>query len=470
MDARRYPSYRNSGLPWVPEIPEGWQVLRNGRLFAHRVQTGFPDLPILEVSLRTGVRVRDMENLKRKQVMSQKEKYKRAAKGDIAYNMMRMWQGALGAAPVDGLVSPAYVVASPFPEANSAYFSYLFRTAAYMREVNKFSRGIVSDRNRLYWDEFKQMPSLLPPRAEQDQIVAYLRVQGAHIARFIKAKRELISLLNESRQLLITQAVTRSREPGSSLQPSGIPWLCEIPTHWTATRIKNLSSGAAKSFVDGDWIEIPYITDKGIRLIQTGNIKVGRFKDQGFRYISEQSFRDLKCTGIDPGDVLICRLGDPVARACIAPNLGCQMITSVDVCILKSADHVLPQFIVHILSSSPFLKWVGSLVRGSTRDRVSRSMLGSFSVPLPPYEEQVLICKTLDGDLAQIDQAIDEAMKEIDLVREYRDRLIADVVTGQIDVRDWRPGPDDEVADADLAALGDDDNENTEEDELDGAD
>jgi len=97
-------------------------------------------------------------------------------------------------------------------------------------------------------------------------------------------------------------------------------------------------------------------------------------------------------------------------------------------------------------------------------------MLGSFSVPLPPYEEQVLICKTLDGDLAQIDQAIDEAMKEIDLVREYRDRLIADVVTGQIDVRDWRPGPDDEVADADLAALGDDDNENTEEDELDGAD
>ena len=105
-----YPAYQESGLPWAPRVPQGWNVLRNGRLFAHRVQTGFPDLPILEVSLRTGVRVRDMENLKRKQVMSQKEKYKRAAKGDIAYNMMRMWQGALGPAPVDGLVSPAYVV------------------------------------------------------------------------------------------------------------------------------------------------------------------------------------------------------------------------------------------------------------------------------------------------------------------------------------------------------------------------
>jgi type I restriction enzyme S subunit len=132
-----YPAYQESGRPWVPKVPQGWNVLRNGRLFTHRVQTGFPDLPILEVSLRTGVRVRDMENLKRKQVMSQKEKYKRAAKGDIAYNMMRMWQGALGPAPVDGLVSPAYVVVKPFEDANSAYYSYLFRTDAYMREVNK---------------------------------------------------------------------------------------------------------------------------------------------------------------------------------------------------------------------------------------------------------------------------------------------------------------------------------------------
>jgi len=86
-----YEAYRASGLPWVPHVPEGWQVLRNGRLFGHRVETGYPDLPILEVSLRTGVRVRDMEHGKRKQVMSQKENYKRAVKGDIAYNMMRMW-------------------------------------------------------------------------------------------------------------------------------------------------------------------------------------------------------------------------------------------------------------------------------------------------------------------------------------------------------------------------------------------
>jgi type I restriction enzyme, S subunit len=105
-----YPECRPSGLPWLGEIPVHWEVRRNARLFAERNQTGFPDLPILEVSIRTGVTVRNMDNQKRKQMMTDRSKYKRSVKGDLAYNMMRMWQGAVGVAPVDGLISPAYVV------------------------------------------------------------------------------------------------------------------------------------------------------------------------------------------------------------------------------------------------------------------------------------------------------------------------------------------------------------------------
>jgi hypothetical protein len=103
---RPYPEYRDSGVDWLGRVPAHWEVVRNGRLFAARNETGFPDLPILEVSLRTGVRVRDMEG-GRKQQMADRSKYKRAAHGDIAYNIMRMWQGAVGVAPCDGLISPA---------------------------------------------------------------------------------------------------------------------------------------------------------------------------------------------------------------------------------------------------------------------------------------------------------------------------------------------------------------------------
>src|SRR4051794_23283467 len=108
-DLKPYPAMKDSGLPWLGVMPAHWDVRRNGRLFGQRNQTGFGELPILEVSLRTGVRVRDFDNTQRKQIMSDRERYKRAVTGDVTYNMMRLWQGAVGIAPVDGLVSPAYV-------------------------------------------------------------------------------------------------------------------------------------------------------------------------------------------------------------------------------------------------------------------------------------------------------------------------------------------------------------------------
>src|SRR6266508_4239478 len=208
-DLRPYPEYKDSRLPWLGQIPAHWEVRRNGRLFAQRNETGFSDLPILEVSLKTEVRVRDFENSARKQVMSDRAKYKRAAKGDIAYNMMRLWQGAVGVAPVDGLISPAYVVARPFPEVDTRYYAYLFRTEAYMAEVNQYSRGIVSDRNRLYWDEFKQMPSVFPLPAEQTAIANFLDEHGRQVRQLIRNKRRVIELLNDQKQAVINLAVTR---------------------------------------------------------------------------------------------------------------------------------------------------------------------------------------------------------------------------------------------------------------------
>ncbi len=165
---------KSSGVEWLGDVPEHWEVRRNGRLFVQRNETGFPELPILEVSLNTGIRIRDFGNSDRKQIMAVRSEYKRAVKGDIAYNMMRMWQGAVGVIPVDGLVSPAYVVARPLKGTESRYFSALFRTNAYMDEVDKYSHGIVKDRNRLYWEDFKQMPTPYPPPDEQGCIVRYL--------------------------------------------------------------------------------------------------------------------------------------------------------------------------------------------------------------------------------------------------------------------------------------------------------
>ena len=199
---------KSSGVEWLGDVPEHWEVRRNGRLFVQRNETGFPELPILEVSLNTGIRIRDFGNSDRKQIMAVRSEYKRAVKGDIAYNMMRMWQGAVGVIPVDGLVSPAYVVARPLKGTESRYFSALFRTNAYMDEVDKYSHGIVKDRNRLYWEDFKQMPTPYPPPDEQGCIVRYLDKATDDIDTVVARGRQEIDLLREYRTRLIGDVVT----------------------------------------------------------------------------------------------------------------------------------------------------------------------------------------------------------------------------------------------------------------------
>lgn len=436
VEAAAYPNYRMSGLPWVPQIPENWQVLRNGRLFGHRVETGFPDLPILEVSLRTGVRVRDMENLKRKQVMSQKEKYKRAPKDDLAYNMMRMWQGAVGPAPVDGLVSPAYVVVKPYNEANSSYYSYLFRTAAYTQEVNKFSRGIVADRNRLYWESFKQMPSLVPPRPEQDQIVAYLRAQDAHISRFIKAKRELIALMAEQRGVLAEQAISSSETQ-----------------HLRLDRVVSLLATPI--------IREPEVTYTPIGMFNRGRGIFHKPPTEGKHLGDSTFFRIEEGSLIFSGQFA----WEGAVAVTSAEDDGC--IASHRYPIAKcKRDAVTPEYLYTF-----FLSKAGDLIlnhhsrgaAGRNRPLNPRSLLKE-KIPVPPLYLQREVSDFYYEELA-VRQEIE---KEIALIREYRDRLIADVVTGQVDVRGWQPGPDDVVDDTALAALRDDSEDVTEEEDGDG--
>jgi type I restriction enzyme S subunit len=140
--------------------------------------------------------------------MADRDKYKRTRAGDIAYNMMRMWQGAVGLVPIDGLVSPAYVVAKAMTGTDSRYFARLFKTSAYMAEVDCFSRGIVKDRNRLYWEDFKRMPSCYPPLAEQAKIADAIDEMCHDIDDGSNRVRREISLLHEYRARLIADVVT----------------------------------------------------------------------------------------------------------------------------------------------------------------------------------------------------------------------------------------------------------------------
>ncbi len=430
-----YREYTDSGLPWLKKIPSHWEVRRNGRLFQQRNETGFPDLPILEVSLKTGVRVRDFDNSTRKQVMSDREKYKRAKQGDIAYNMMRMWQGAVGVAPVDGLISPAYVVARPLPETDSRYYQYLFRTGAYMNEINQFSRGIVSDRNRLYWEDFKQMPTPFPPPDEQAAIVRFLDHVDRRIRRYIRAKRQLIALLGEQKQAIIHHAVTRGLDPNVRLKPSGVEWLGDVPEHWENARLKNaarVQTGITlgKHYGQVSLEERPYLR---VANVQTGRLDLGTVKTMSVP-ASEIAGSELK-----PGDVLMTEGGDidKLGRGCVwrGEIEGCLHQNHI-FAVRPDQRRLLPDFLVVLMASRHGRCYFEITAKRTTNLASTNSTtLGACPLVLPSVPGQQQILDALAKETAVLDTATNRAEREIDLLREYRTRLIADVVTGKLDVR-----------------------------------
>lgn len=429
MKLQPYPEYKDSGEPWLGKIPAHWNLYRNGRLFAQRNETGFGELPILEVSLKTGVRVRDMDNLKRKQVMSDREKYKRAAKGDIAYNMMRMWQGAVGVAPVDGLVSPAYVVVKPFTETNSRYFSYLFRTASYMNEVDAYSRGIVKDRNRLYWQDFKRIPSPVPPIEEQQFITRFLDAIGSNVQKFIRNKRRLIELLKEQKQTIINQAVTRGIDPEVKLKPSGVEWIGDIPEHWDVAPLKHLASINSRV--------LPESTDENytFKYFDISSVGTGRLTGEPetlrFGKAPSRARRILQ-----KGDTILSTVRTYLKAVYYVSGDVEDWIASTGFAALTPKKTIHPPLLGLLIQSDIFINRIIRESIGVAYPAIAETKLGALHLAYPEsLDEQEAIVSYIEMETSTIDQAIARAEREIELMWEYRTRLISDVVTGQVDVR-----------------------------------
>lgn len=199
---------RSSGIDWLGDIPAHWEVRRIATLFTQRDERSQPELPLLEVSINSGVIVREFSNDKIEGTASDFNTYKVARRGDVAFNKMRMWQGAVGVAPVDGLVSPDYTVAEAASCLRPAYAGLLFRTDSFSAECGRNSQGITWDRLRLYWDGFRDIFMPLPPLAEQDAILEAVQAESAKIDRLRAATEHSITLLKERRGALIAAAVT----------------------------------------------------------------------------------------------------------------------------------------------------------------------------------------------------------------------------------------------------------------------
>ncbi|MBA0218305.1 restriction endonuclease subunit S [Pectobacterium brasiliense] len=210
---------------------------------------------------------------------------------------------------------------------------------------------------------------------------------------------------------------------------SGVEWLENTPTHWTVAPIKYLALDASSLFLDGDWIESKDISEAGVRYITTGNVGEGSYKEQGAGFITENTFEKLSCTEVFEGDILISRLNNPIGRACLVPNLGYKIVTSVDNVILRIDKEYNKKYLIYLFSSKDYFQHTGNLARGTTMQRISRGLLGNIRLSLPTFSEQMSIASFLDHETTKIDDLIEKQQQLIELLKEKRQAVISHAVT-----------------------------------------
>lgn len=440
MTFPRYPDYKDSGVEWLGEVPAHWEVVRLGALFMEATEDGEDGLPILSVSIHDGVSDKELaeDELDRKVTRSgDTSKYKRVALGDLVYNMMRAWQGGFGAVMVTGMVSPAYVVARPIRDFQTKFVERLLRTPNAVEEMRRHSRGVTDFRLRLYWDEFKSMKVVLPDKAEQAAIAAFLDRETGKIDALVAEQEKLIELLKEKRQAIISHAVTKGLDPSVPMKDSGIEWLGEVPAHWDRVQLGRL----CRQVSDGPHFSPEYVDD-GVMFLSARNIRVDGWSLDDAKYVSEGDYQEF-CKRVVPekGDILYTKGGTTgIARVV---DLDERFQVWVHVAVLKiHAELVCPYFLAHSLNGTGCYEQSQLHTRGATNQDLGLTRMVKIWLALPPPTEQVAIVAYLDDQTAKFDSLVAEAQRAIELLKEHRSALISAAITGKIDVRGLVPAPE----------------------------
>lgn len=429
---KQYESYKDSGTPWIGQIPSHWEVKRGK--FTTAILAGFAfnsDNFTTDEGYMPLIRIRDINSPTTE--MNYNGDYPEAyviRKGDILIGMdgdfnVAEWCGE------DALLNQRVCKIEDTKKMSSKFAYYLLPRP--LQLLNDVCYATTVKHLSTYDVMGLFLP--IPPLDEQTAIVEYLDKKCGSIDKVIATQERRIERLGELKQSIITEAVTRGINPNVPLKDSGIEWIGKIPEHWDLIQLKFAANKANCCFIDGDWIESTDISEEGIRYITTGNVGVLEYKEQGNSFISEDTFERLNCTEVFPGDILISRLNEPIGRSCILPDLGIRVVTSVDNVIFRpNKDLYDKRFLVYYLNCSIFTEHANLEARGSTMHRMSRTMLGHQQTIVPPIAEQTAIAEYLDRKCARIDAAIAKAKREVELLREFKQSVITEAVTGKIKV------------------------------------
>ena len=400
-----YPAYKDSGVPWLGEVPEHWQVRRIKTLFRETDdRTGEGGGLLLSLTRARGI-VPQAEASNRIASVEDLSKYKVCKPGDLIMNRMQAWSGMFAVSSMEGVISPDYSVFQPTVEIEVHYFKALFKTPVLVHEFAKRSKGIGSGFNRLYTPDFGAVRIVSPPHPEQTAIVRFLDWADWRIQRVIRVQEKRIKLLEEYKQALIHQAVTgqidvRTGKPYPAYKDSGVEWLGKVPAQWEVVALRR-----RWSVIDCKHVTVPFVEDEaGIPLASVREVQSFELSLAAAKRTTYENYVNLIEGGRKPriGDLIYCRNVSVGAAAIVTSDKHLAM--GQDVCLIQS-ENENQRFLNYFLESPSMERQLSFLLIGSTFNRINVADIKSLIVVVPSRVEQDSIATFLDTAMFEAKQA-----------------------------------------------------------------
>lgn len=428
-----YEKYKNSDVAWAGLIPSHWDALRSKRVLREVVKKGFPDEPLLAATQSKGVVLKSKYEFKTVVAVNNLETLKLVDPGNFVISL-RSFQGGIEYAYDRGIISPAYTILELLGNNVHNYFRYLLKCAPYIDSLKLLVTGIREGQN-IDTGKFKDSFLLCPPPNEQTAIARFLDYKTGQIDRFIRKKKQLIKLLAEQKAAIINQAVTKGINPNAPMKDSGIEWLGEIPAHWKIVKLAGVCNFVRgnSSFKKDELLS----NGKYVALQYGKTYKVDVIDDKYQFYVNDEFYKDTQT--VHYGDVIIISTSETIE------DLGHSVVYNRRDLGLLGGEQVLLKPYGKVLSGKYLCNlskaFATELRKNGTGVKVYRFNINDLKtvyVAIPTIDEQQQIVSYIEQETNIINTTISKIEQELALVEEYRTALIAEAVTGKIDVREYK--------------------------------
>lgn len=430
----RYNEYKDSGIYFIPDIPKSWQVLKVKYLFKQEKREVRPEDEIVtcfrdgQVTLRKNRRIEGFTN-------SMKEiGYQGVRKGDLVIHNMDAFAGAIGVSDSDGKGTPVYACCTPKrDDINQYYYCYLLRYLARNGFILSLAKGIRERSTDFRFNDFKELYLPVPSREEQDAIVSYIDLHSTKIDEAIAQQQKMIDLLNERKQIIINNAVTKGLNPDAPMKDSGVDWIGEIPEHWEIKKLKHVCQAFGRIGFRGYSTTDLVDEGEGCITLSPSNMRDGQMQYEKCTYLSWEKYEESPEIKIFNGDILFVKTGSTYGKSSLVDNLPLEATINPQLLVFKNFT-CNNRFLAHVLQTTTIKTQVEVSVIGGTIPTISQQKILNYVFPYPTEDEQEAIVAYIENKSTPINAAIKASERQISLLQERKQIIINDVVTGKVKV------------------------------------